>query len=143
MIIRKRAPNPAGVEPTGRALKGRAVQVNKALLLTYIFISLLGSVFGQGVRSTSQTQKKPSQAQKKESAIFVSKRKKQLDRLNNALLSEKVKLSSGERVFLFAVLAKIWNDEDSVVAKTLLQKAVDQASPHLTDDPKEKAQRIG
>jgi hypothetical protein len=63
--------------------------------------------------------------------------------LNNALLSEKVRLSSGERVFLFANLAKVWKDQDLLVAKDFLRKAVDQASPLLNDDPHERIQKLG
>jgi len=63
--------------------------------------------------------------------------------LNNALLSEKVRLSSGDRVFLFANLAKIWKEQDLLVAKGFLRKAVDQASPLLNDDPQERIQKLG
>lgn len=108
----------------------------KSLCLSiYFFILFVCPVFGQKASPTPQTEKI-------ESSTLISKRTNQIERLNNALLSERIRLSRDERVSLFASLAKIWKDANLVVAKTFLKKAVDQATPLLTDDPKEKTQKI-
>ncbi|HEX8567321.1 MAG TPA: hypothetical protein VF648_16895 [Pyrinomonadaceae bacterium] len=105
------------------------------LLNVAVFIFFISPICGQKVQPLPETRAS-------EAATRVSKQANQIERLVNALLREKFRLSLADSVFLFASLGKIWKDENPVTAKDFFKKAVDEASPLLTDSPKERTEKI-
>jgi hypothetical protein len=107
----------------------------RQLMSAALVVLSIGFGYGQKKDPTSK-------APVPDASPLLSKRDEQIERLNNALLSEKPKLTSGERVSLYANLARIWKVDKPTVSKKFLKDAIDQASPALVDSRNEKDEKM-
>jgi hypothetical protein len=102
------------------------VLARQILILGYVY-----SVFSQ------QAAVPPSDRAQK-----LNTREQQLVRLRDSVVREAVRLSTTERVGMYASLARIWKKQDLDLSKEFLRTALDQSIPTLTDGSKERSQKL-